>query len=434
MNSPPPVPEPALPSTAPPPGPRPATPPHDRQADNRQADDRQAIIDWLLREGRYAAGIHELLDRFCHRLMAGGLPLWRAVCGVQLLHPQIRSVTFFWRRGVESVEVVRRAHGSEASAEYLTSPFATLLEDQADGMRYRLEQMEAPWPYPVLGELREQGATDYVAMALLFGTGRRNVMSFSSDRPGGFSTADLALVDALMPAMGAVLETLALRRLASIVLDTYVGRRSGERILSGDIRRGTGANVRAVLWYCDLRGFTSLADRLPREELIALLNGYFEVMGGAVEARGGEILKFIGDAMLAIFPLDETDETGVEVCNKALDAAEDALSQMATLNAERAAWGQPILRCGIALHIGDVMYGNIGAADRLDFTVIGPTVNLVNRIEGLCKRLDREVLTSAAIADLCGARLVSAGWHPVKGLRDPIEVYGLKNLDTPWPL
>ena len=389
-------------------------------------DDAQAVIDWVLREGRHAPSIQQLMDRFCHRLMAAGVPLLRVVCAVPLLHPQIRTIAFFWRRNAENVEVSTRAHGTETSTEYLTSPFATLIEDGADGLRYRLEQMSPPWPYPVFEDLRQQGATDYVAMTVLFAGGRRNVLSFTTDQLGGFSTADLALVDAVLPALGAVLETLVLRRLATTVLDTYVGQQTGARILSGDIRRGTGANVRAVLWYCDLRGFTPLADRLPQEELIALLNGYFEIMGGAVESKGGEILKFIGDAMLAIFPLEKDDVSGASACTKALEAADDALKAMNARNAERAAWGQPTLRCGIALHIGEVMYGNIGSANRLDFTVIGPAVNLVSRIEGLCNRLDRNVLTSAEFAAACGSRLMSVGWHPVKGLNHPIEVYGFK--------
>ena len=402
--------------------------------------DRVAVVDWLLEEGRQSISIQRLLDAFCRRLIETGLPLVRAVCGLQLLHPQIRSTAYFWRQDRAAVEMRNRLHGSETDVDYRTSPFATLMEDGADGMRYRLEQMEGPWPYPILGELRDQGLTDYVAMTVRFASGRRNVLSLATGRPGGFSTEDLALVDAVLPAFGAVLETLALRRLSATVLDTYVGRRTGTRILSGDIRRGTGANVRAVLWYCDLRGFTSLADRLPREELIALLNGYFEAMGGAVEAHGGEILKFIGDAMLALFPLDRDGEPDAapglsdeaRACAKALDAATDALQAMERLNAARAAWGQPTLRCGIALHIGDVMYGNIGTATRLDFTVIGPAVNLLSRIEGLCDTLGRAVLTSAdfasAFADACtecGKRLSTIGHHPVKGLAEPVEVFEL---------
>jgi adenylate cyclase len=404
--------------------------------------DRVAVIDWLLEQGRQAISAQRLLDAFCRRLMEAGLPLWRAVCGLQLLHPQIRSTSYFWRRDRGAVEMRNRLHGAETEADDRISPFGTLMEEGADGMRYRLEQMEGPWPYAILGQLREQGATDYVAMTVRFASGRRNVLSLATDRPGGFSTEDLALVDSVLPAFGAVLETLALRRLSTTVLDTYVGRRTGARILSGDIRRGTGDNVRAVLWYCDLRGFTSLADRLPREELIALLNGYFEAMGGAVEEHGGEILKFIGDAMLTIFPLDgDADGDGAgangrggeaEACAKALEAAIAAIAAMERLNAARAAWGQPTLRCGIALHIGDVMYGNIGSPTRLDFTVIGPAVNLVSRIDGLCNELNRTMLTSAAFAAAfagactgCGSRLVSLGHHPVKGLEEPVEVFEL---------
>jgi adenylate cyclase len=231
-----------------------------------------------------------------------------------------------------------------------------------------------------------------------------------------------------MPALSTVLETMVLRRLAVNVLDTYVGRDAGARILSGDIRRGTGATLRAVLWYCDLRGFTSLADRLPLADLIGLLNGYFEIMGGAVQTRGGEILKFIGDAMLAIFPLADGEESEAHIrtkVNDALDAAADAIKEMELRNRELQAWGLPVLKAGIALHVGDVMYGNIGAPDRLDFTVIGPAVNLVSRIQGLSSELMRPVLTSEAFAAQCAERLVSEGRHPVKGLKEPIQVFGL---------
>ncbi|WP_223677792.1 adenylate/guanylate cyclase domain-containing protein [Azospirillum agricola] len=403
-------------------------------APSSPSHDAASVVGWLLREGRHAPDAESLVEDFCGRLIAAGVPLARCVLALQLLHPQIRSMVYFWRRGDPAIEAVTAPHGTELLEPYRTSTFAALIDEGADGMRYPLERMEAPWPYPVLGELRATGLTDYAAMAVLFAGGRRNAMSFATDRAGGFSTDDLALLDALLPALGTVLETLALRRLAATVLDTYVGRKTGARILSGDIRRGTGADVRAVLWYCDLRGFTPLADRLPREELIALLNGYFESMGDAVERHGGEILKFIGDAMLAIFPLaGEEDGSDAAAAVKALNAAADALATMAAQNAERAAWGQPTLRCGIALHVGEVMYGNIGSTERLDFTVIGPAVNLVSRIEGLCGRLERTVLTSAAFAALVradgeggGHRLDAIGHHTVKGLADPVAVYELR--------
>lgn len=398
----------------------------ERTREHEAAMARLAFIDWILSDARLISGIPGLLGAFAERLRAAGVPLMRMTLGLRLLHPQIRFKNYYWRRDEDAVEIVQRGHDIETSPEYLSSPIAAILDQGAEALRFRIESITPPWPYPIVGDLHAQGATDYVIMAVTFSNGRRNMASFATDRPGGFSTADLALIDGVMPAFVTVVESFALRFLATTVLDTYVGRRTGARILSGEIRRGSGADMRAVLWYCDLRGFTRLADKLPREELIALLNNYFEAMGGAVEAQGGEILKFIGDAMLAVFPVPEDVDNGDDVAaRRALTAAEEALAAMHTLNGERAAWGQPILRCGISLHVGDVMYGNIGAPDRLDFTVIGPAVNLLSRIEGLCSRLDRPVLTSAAFASLCPGRLSSLGWHPVKGLAEPVEVYGL---------
>lgn len=410
----------ATPAHAPPPPPTPV------------GCDAAPVIDWLMREGRQSTDIPTVVDAFARRLTESGVPLARLSLGLRLLHPQIQFMSYYWRAHEPAVEVIERAHGTELSESYLTSPVYTITEQGVEAMRFPLERMEPPWEYPVLDELKDQGMTDYVAMALLFSAGRRNMASLTTTRPGGFTSGDLALIDAVLPAFAAVVETLTLRRLAATVLDTYVGHRTGARILSGDIRRGTGADLRAVIWYCDLRGFTTLADRLPRDTLISLLNGYFEIMGGAVEARGGEIVKFIGDAMLAIFPLP--DGAGPleerQACRLALAAARDALARIDARNAERAAWGEPTLRCGIALHVGNVMYGNIGAPSRLDFTVIGPAVNLVSRIEGLCKRLDRSLLTSAEFAAACPDPLDAAGWHPVRGLKDPVEVFGLPAVLT----
>jgi adenylate cyclase len=385
---------------------------------------KEALIDWLLQEGCKEQSIGELLDALCGRLVGAGVPLWRASWQMRMLHPQIRGISFFWWRDRDGIEEIERPHGTELDPAFLSSPLAAIINGGAGAMRYRLEHLESPYPYPVLEEFKDLGGTDYVVMPMRFSTGRINVASWASDRPGGFESDQLALIYDVLPALSAVLELMVLKRLAVNVLDTYVGRDAGARILNGDIRRGTGETLRAVLWYCDLRGFTPLADRLPLEDLIGLLNGYFEIMGGAVQARGGEILKFIGDAMLAIFPLPDGTDADAR-CRDALNAAEDAMRQMELRNRERRAWGQPILQAGIALHIGDVMYGNIGAPDRLDFTVIGPAVNLVTRIEGLCRELGRSVLTSAAVAGTCGDRLVPVGHHPVKGLREPVPVFAL---------
>jgi adenylate cyclase len=245
----------------------------------------------------------------------------------------------------------------------------------------------------------------------------------TSDRAGGFGSDTLGLLYELLPALAGIVEIHAVRLLTVNILDTYVGQNAGARILSGDIRRGSGATIRAILWYCDMRGFTPLADRMAREDLIGLLNGYFEIMGGAVQDRGGKILKFIGDGMLAIFPIDGDAAAGA-LAALALAAAQQALAALTEFSAERCAWGQAKVEAGIALHVGDVMYGNIGAPSRLDFTVIGPAVNLVSRIEGLCKVIGRTLLASDDFARLVPGRLASLGRRPVRGLDAPVEVFG----------
>jgi adenylate cyclase len=390
-----------------------------------------AMIDWVMTEGREIQDTPALMDAFCRRLLAMEAPVWRVNWQILMLHPQLRGMALIWHCDRSDVLVLERPHGSENTADYRESPLRAVIEDGVEGLRHRLEHLEPPWPYHILGELKAAGATDYVAMPVRFSGGRRTCATFATRRPGGFTVADLALFDGALPALGLLLEKLELSRLAASLLDIYVGRHAGTRILSGDIRRGTNASLRAVLWYCDLRGFTSLADRLPREEIVALLNSYFEVMGSTVQSHGGEILKFIGDAMLAIFPLGYgkpepvVDRAAVRL---ALAAALAAIEGLAALNAERAAWGQPTMQCGIALHLGDVMYGNIGASDRLDFTVIGRAVNLVTRMEGLCKRLDRLLVTSADFAQNCDTPLISCGFQPLRGLRDPVEVFTVDGM------
>ncbi|MDR3518648.1 MAG: adenylate/guanylate cyclase domain-containing protein [Azospirillaceae bacterium] len=386
---------------------------------------KEALIDWLLTEGPRTESIAALMDLFCRRLVGYGVPLWRGSLHLRTLHPLVWGWSYVWWRDRDGFREVVHAHGGEETEEYRNSPLRGIFDDGVDGLRYRIDQLPPPHPYPILTEFQAQGATDYVAMPIRFSSGHNNVVSFASDRPGGFDPATLGLLYDVLPALTAIIEAKSLRRLVVNILDTYVGRDAGLRVLSGDIRRGTAVTMGAVLWYCDLRGFTNLADRLPLDELIGLLNGYFECMALPVQARGGDILKFIGDAMLAVFPLGDRDPAAV--CDMALEAAEEALKGMAELNAERAAWGQPILKAGIALHLGDVMYGNIGAPSRLDFTVIGPAVNLVTRIEGLCSRLDRVVLSSAVFGrTVSGGRLLSLGWQPVRGLKEPVEVFGME--------
>jgi len=416
-------------------GDRPPGPKVDTGTGGQAAGRLLSVLQWLLGPGQTLPDVQALTAGIGRESTGWGIPIDRITLNIRLLHPQIRGLTYVWHRDRPEVEVVERAHGIEFTPGFLSSPIGAIMEQGVEGVRAPIARLQPPWQFPVLGDLAAEGYTDYVAMPLVFSSGRRNVLTLATRHPAGFSTEDLTVLYEARPALTVLLEARTLRLLATNLLNTYVGHEAGSRILSGDIRRGTGLSISAVLWYCDLRGFTPLADRLPMDQLIALLNGYFDIMGGAVSQRGGEILKFIGDAMLAIFPVGDGDGDTAAKCRLALAAAEDAMAGMERLNGQRAAWGQPRLGAGIALHVGEVMYGNIGAPDRLDFTVIGPAVNLVSRLEGLTRRFDRPLVTSAAFATALGPGrpLVSLGFHPVKGLREPVEVYGLASGDLPMP-
>jgi adenylate cyclase len=378
------------------------------------------LLDWLIGDARQLPDGPALLAQLCERLLGQGLPLARASFHVRVLHPQLFGMGFYWQRGAEQIRVFRAEHGVERTDLYQRSPMRVLFEG-AGAVRQRLDLPDVEFPFPLFEELRQQGLTDYVALPVTFSDGKIHGTTWSSDRPGGFDSDELAQIEDLLPLFGLLLEIHLDRRIAITLLDTYVGHHAGERILAGQITRGSGATVAAALWYCDLRGFTALSERLGRDALLACLNDYFDCMAGAVERQGGEILKFIGDAMLAIFPL-----AGEDACRRALEAAREARDAMAGLNAKRRARGEEALAFGIALHVGKVMYGNIGAANRLDFTVVGPAVNLTTRIERLCRSLERDLLLSEAFA--CGCTswpLRSLGRHHLQGIARPVEVFTL---------
>ncbi|MFM2042689.1 MAG: hypothetical protein RLY86_1265 [Pseudomonadota bacterium] len=394
-------------------------------------------ITWLLTAGAEAPDIPALLHLVGDHLRGDGVPLDRISLHLSILHPLYRGLTFIWRAGRGEVETIYREHGIETTPGFHNSPVSVIREEGAYGIRVQMGRVPPPYPFSIIDDLVAEGFTDYVGLPLVFGGGQRNVATFASTRTAGFHSDHIALIHDVLPALAAMIEVRVQRLAAVNLLDVYVGAEAGQRILKGDIRRGTGLSIAAVLWYCDLRGFTGLADRLPMDQLIALLNNYFDIMGGAVDRRGGEILKFIGDAMLAIFPVDRfAGEAELQAkAVLALDAAAEAMAGMRRLNAQRAAWGMPKLGAGIALHVGDVLYGNIGATTRLDFTVIGPAVNLVTRLEGLTRRFDRRLLTSAAFAAALDGldrreELISLGAHPVKGLDRPVEVFGLSAEGT----
>lgn len=378
------------------------------------------VLDWLHREGRLMANLGRLIDQLMTRSVAAGLPIWRFYLGLQLVHPQMLATGFLWRRGA-GFEEVQRAHGIQNTSAYIGSPMQEA-RDQARIVRYDLTALGESH-HLVLHELRDGGGTDYIAFPMRISReGPMPIASFATDRAGGFDEADLADIERLVDGIGPLAEIYIHRGIADTVVNTYLGRQVGERILKGAIRRGDGEERQVVLWFSDLRDFTSLNERLPASELLELVNNYLQLVGDALAAHGGEILKFIGDGAMGYFPAEDALFLPMTTAN-ALAAARRLIEGVDAANSARAAGGLDPLRFGIGLHVGPVTFGNVGTQDRLDFTVIGPAVNRAARLERLTKELKVPVCVSSDFKDVCTQPLVSLGRHTLRGVAEPVEVF-----------
>jgi adenylate cyclase len=396
----------------------------------------------VVREGIRGADAAALFDRFCQRLVNAGVPLWRGFAGMRTLHPQWAGYSYTWRRDLNTIEPAQFERGDEYEQTVSNSPFGYLIQqveiagkegDPWQYLRRRLAGPEAKLDFPILEDLAAAGASDYLAAIVRFGAsasgdpshGTGIGYSFATDRTGGFSDENLALLRAVLPAVSLAIMTHAGHRIASGLLEAYLGGDAGGRVHAGAVERGSVESLRAVVWYADIRGFTAIAETTPGLVVIELINAIFETLTASLRSRGGQVLKFLGDGMLAIFPF--VDATRDETCSRAMDAAAEAMKGLDRLSAARRESGKPIAAVDLALHLGEVLYGNVGAVDRLDFTVIGPAVNEVARIETLCEPLGRRVLLSAELARVAGdsRRLEPLGTHSLRGVRDPREIYGL---------
>jgi adenylate cyclase len=375
-----------------------------------------AIADWLIDGARSAAAPQQVLAVLCERLVAAGVPLWRAAVFVRTLHPEVAGRRFIWRQG-ENVGISDLPYEGLQQPEYRDGIFLRVVETAAP-VRRRLDAAPGTADSAVLAQLREQGATDYVASPLVFSDGTIHAATWATKQPGGFAEEEIAAIEAIVTPLARVAEIRAAQRVASTLLDAYVGHNAGERILSGRIRRGDTEAIQAAIWLSDMRGFTALADRLPPAQLTELLNRYFDCQIPGILERGGEVLKFIGDGLLAIFPIGGDADIAAS-CAAGLAAALEARAAIADLPvAER-------VRFGLGLHVGEVLYGNIGSGNRLDFTCIGPAVNLVARLEKLAGRLGRTVLGSAAFAVHSENALMPIGAFRLPGIRGAQRVFGL---------
>jgi adenylate cyclase len=403
----------------------------------------QKIIElhvWAVRQGLDGVSADLLLDGLCQRFVGADVPLWRVFAGMRTLHPQWGGYGFTWRRELNAMRPEQYERGSEYEQNWLDSPFAYLMSQgtgAADGaepllcLRRRLSGPQAQLDFAVLRGLSAAGGTDYFAQLFAFGAqgdpsrGTGVGFSFTTDRPDGFRDHDILLLQAVLPAASLALMVDAGHTIASGLLAAYLGADAGQRVHAGAVARGSVDTIRAVLWYADIRGFTAIADAAPGLAVIEMLDEIFEILTASLRTRGGQVLKFMGDGMLAIFSY--TDTARDETCRRALDGAVEAMRLIDELNEMRRAAGKPVGAVDLALHLGEVLYGNVGAADRLDFTVIGPAVNEAARIEALCEPLGHKVLVSAEFAAVMTdeRRLLPLGRHRLRGVREEREVYAL---------
>ncbi|WP_428927808.1 adenylate/guanylate cyclase domain-containing protein [Marinibacterium sp. SX1] len=390
----------------------------------------RGMTDRLLQCGLDGTRREAVLTGYCDQLRAHGLPLLRVHVAQRALHPEIGGFGFtWWREGTVVEESYPRSNPLDA---WLNSPLFHILKNGMNAYRERLAG--GPSDFPFLNELRASGATDYYARTLPFERVAPDMpidpqhppegaqMTFAADAPEGFSEAHIEVIERTLPVLGVVLKSAAHRRMAFDLLSIYLGRDAGQRVISGEIQRGSSAQINAVIMFFDLEDFTSLAERIEGQDLVAMLNDYFGVVVATIEAAGGNVLKFVGDGLLAMFDF----QTETAAADAALSAAEGIMVEMAAKTRDRAARGLSVTSYTLALHAGDLLYGNIGGEERLDFTVIGASVNLTARLSGMHKNVGRQVIVSDRVRDAARDKrddLVSLGRYMLRGAAEPMELF-----------
>jgi adenylate cyclase len=389
------------------------------------------LASWLAVAGLKGKMETALLEGFCSRVSAAGLPLARVILFIDTLHPIHEGRAFRWERDKPEAtltEYGRTAEG-EALERWRTSPFFRMLTEGESLLRRRIPA-EGDVEFPMFAEMREASITDFLAIINRFAEdgaiGEMDCVysAWTTDRLEGFADEEIGALKRLAPFLGLAIKSASLARIAATLVETYLGRDAGRRVLRGRIERGVADRIKTVLWFSDLRNYTRISDTSPPEEIIPLLNDYAEAIVSSIHEHSGDVLKLIGDGVLAIFPAAERSRA----CAAALDAAGAAQEAVAALNARRFEKGLPATEMYLGLHLGEVFYGNIGSKDRLDFTVVGPAVNEVSRIAAMCRSVDQPILISAAFASSVAANsraFASVGRFALRGVGKPQELFTL---------
>jgi adenylate cyclase len=379
------------------------------------------IIDWLAGPAQHIPSLGEEFDEFAWRLLAAGLPMLRTTLQLRTLHPQYLGANFVWWRTTGRTVLTFVTHEVQDLFGHEDNPVRRVLVS-GQTLRRRVDVADDELDFPVLHDLKADGATDYFALPIKSSFNTNYMATYVTDRPGGFTEQEISDLTRVSQRLGLLADLRNHRRIASNILAAYLGSKTGPKVLAGQIRRGTGEEITAVLWSSDLRGFTERSDRLAGMQVIAMLNSLFDAQAKAIVGHGGEILKFVGDGLLSIFPIESADKA-TDAAHNALAAAMEAVEAVRGLKSEPSLSSEPPLEIVVALHVGSAIYGNIGAADRLDFTVIGPAVNLVSRIEAVAKTLNLPIIVSDDFARTYGEPLHPIGRHKLRGLATPHDLF-----------
>ncbi len=395
------------------------------------------LINWLVSRGLAGAEKEELLDGYCTRLIDMGVPLMRFHAAQSALHPVYGGTGYSWYQG-RGGDYQKFEYSENVSEDWQKSPLFAILNDDVEVVHERMVDQNEPSRFPLINELRENGATEYYARGVTFDVPTHNaprdakkavdgvLLSWTSNAPDGFRDGDLELINTALPHLGLALKSASNARVSEDLMRVYLGREAGRRVLSGEIRRGSLQQIDAVIWNFDLEGFTSLSEELPGSEIIDMLNDYLAVAVGVVHDNDGNILKFMGDGLMAMFDVGEIDEDA----RAALKAVPVLQERIRLLNEERSAAGLPVANFTLALHAGEILYGNIGSESRLDFTVIGPAVNQTARIAGMHRSLGQRILISDDVAQAampCSQDLISVGRYMLRGVPEPKELFTVYN-------
>jgi len=390
----------------------------ERPASERPARDTVVgIAEWLIGPALDVETGALAIDELAWRLLAAGFPLARVTLHSGVLHPQFLGTSFIWWRDTGQTVQTFVAHEVRDAVPYQHNPVLRVIQG-GETLRRRVDVAAGELDFPILRDLKAKGCTDYLALPIPGAHGRRYAVTYTTERVEGFSDQEVSELTGISRRMSVACDSFGQRELTRHLLKVYLGPQAGPKVLAGQIRRGTGEELTAVLWSSDLRGFTTRSDRLPGQQMIAILDALFDAQATAIHKYGGEILKFIGDGLLAIFPIGGTASAG-----NAMAAAVQALEDVRRLSEHPSMVGEPALQIVVALHTGAVIYGNVGAVDRLDFTVIGPAVNLVSRVETVAKALDEPIVVTDDFAQTYGGSLRSLGVHRFRGVAKPRELF-----------